>query len=965
MYTTLGYGGTAVIAQNNFTVDVFTTEFGLPSNYIQSCTVDSVGYLWLATKKGISKYDGYNFNNNNQLRGDVLSLYNANNQLFYYYNNNTGLNELNPYNKKINSIAATKFTDSDPTNDHYNNIFKDSWGNIWCCDFAHVKYFQPTTKSFKSFTLNDFNVSTDRLATILQPNKNEVWIASLFGLKIWTKQNDTLTLFPDNSINKRNFSTAAIVGNDSVIAASGNQFYLINTVSKKNIQTYTLPSNDAIVSITCMYNNGIKNILIATQQKVFILNANNSKPSIIYIGNDNDGIINSIYCAPNSHYIWVCTTQGLVKLTAPSNAIKTFAIPNTVQGENAVKQVIKIASNNYCILTTVGELYLSDLYTSFKKIALPTQANFISWTGNQLLIGTNNGLLVFDGSYVKPMNAVSNTIAIKKILITKKYVWLLLKDAPPLVLNNPTFSIAQTVTVQNNNIFGKDNIWNDIIEDDEAQIFLAGWMPSNYGLAQFNFTNNSFEPIARRTNKEAMFIGDYFNRIAKSKKYHLLFSGYGGFNMINEKGIATKIVSVDHYKIINDHVEGIAELNDGKIWFGTEEGIQVWNPATDQLFALTTQIGLPSNTAIYAFDVIDTNSLAVGFNKKVSIINTDKIFERTLQEKLVLASLKVNDSLVDVFDNTITLNPSQRNLQFSFSALNFSDTKKIHYQYAINNGAWQNLDHIPTLTFSNFKPGTYNIAVRVSDNLDMWQNKQLLLTIIAKPKFIETIWFIILLAAIGIAIGWALFKFRLNQLRRINQFRANISQDLHDDVGATLSSINILSTMLSESTTLADKPKTYVQKINTDVQQLQLKLDEIIWSLKKEENSIQQIFNKLINYGTYIFDAKNINFTHQLPNDAATIFVPNQHKRSIYLLVKEALNNIAKHSQAQHAALLFTHTNKQLSIVIKDDGKGINQANIDKRNGIKGMHQRATEIGAQVFIDSSSKGTTITLQIKL
>ena len=960
------YFNGVLLAQNKFTAEVYNADMGLPSNHIESCTADSVGFLWVATKRGICRYDGYNFKPYPEVRGNILSLYNGGRYGLVYYTNTGGLARFNPYNAVVRQIAATQFKDSDPSNDHFNNIFVDNAGRTWCCDFAHIKYYSASKKAFKSFALINYDNASDRLATFTQFKNGEVWIASIFGMRLWSEKTGQLTQSKIPLLNNLSFSTSARIGQDSLLLAAGNSLILVQPSTQTILSKVSTNITDAINSITTSYINGKKYVILASSDKVYTLTNVSAPLTEIYNVSPISGIINSIFCPTQNSFIWVNSSQGLIKLTPPLGAIVNIPVTPLLgkAGESAVTQVIRQnPGNGYFVNTSIGECYFTNLNGYWEKIPVAEQVKHLALDGAKLLMATSAGLDVYDG---RKVNKVVNKPGIKKVLVAGNFLWLLMDKGPVVVLNKANYSLTDNWPVKSNAIFKKENLWNDIFADSQGEIYLAGWMRTGFGLAVYDKIQSSFVPISDRTKNETMFIGDYYNRIAPSKKFHLLFSGYGGFNTVNQKGQVTQIISVDNHNLANEHVEGIAEMADGRIWFGTEEGVHIWDPETDELLLVTTRNGLPSNNANYGFDLITGKLLAIGFNKVICLLFIDKVFESTLQNKLVISSLLVNGRNRETVANKITVSPSERNLQMAFSTLSFSDTRKITYQYSINNGEWLTLGNTPVLTFSNYKPGNYMIKVKAVDNLSNRQTKGLLLNVLALPAFYETIWFTVIIIAVVASLVWLFFAFRLRHLKKIGKFQSAISQDLHDDVGATLSSINILSGMLTDQTKLPEKSALYLQRINTDVQQLQVKLDEIIWSLKKEENSLQQIFVKLVNYGYMIMEARDIAFEHHDEIGPQEKTLSYQINHNIYLLVKEALNNIAKHSNATTATLLFKLQKKLLVITIKDNGRGIPPELMRNRNGISGMARRAEEIGAGIKINTGTDtGTEIIVEIKL
>ncbi|MCP9753518.1 sensor histidine kinase [Ferruginibacter sp. HRS2-29] len=958
-------------SQPGYKAEYFLTENGLPSNAVQACSADSTGYLWLATRRGLCRYDGYIFQPSPNVRGNLVSMNTAKNGEFTIYDNNTGLHRFNPYSGYRTGIANTNFSDADPNNDHYNNLFTDDEGRIWCSDFRNAKYYTAGSKQEKRFAISGFNNSNDRIAFFANPLPGKVWVASINGLFIWDKSYDSLRRNENPLLSYRSYSAAATIGNDTVALASGNSIYLVKSSANKVISKtiVDITTDDQIISITAATKNSATIIIAASRGQVYCSNKSLSAYTPVFSTSSTGSSINSIY-AGATHHIWVCTNHGLVKLTPGNDAIINYTLPDGNAQEDHVTSILRsVVENHFYIGTSAGRFYHTD-FANWNRIGLPAKTiiNHLSYCNGKVLLSTTSGLYQYaDGRVAKIFFKKEYDHAVfKKAMVTPKEVWLLPSELPVVALKKATLQIDSAIRVNDSPVFSASNLWNDIAADDKGNIFLAGWMPESYGLAIYDTATSSFTGIARRTADEKLFIGDYYNRIARSGQFNLLVSGYGGFNAINDSGKVTKIISINDHPLANEHVEGIAAMPDRTIWFGTEEGIQVWNPVTDNTLLITTLNGLPYNNALYAFEPVSDKMLAVGFNRVVSLIDTKTLFNSAFINKLALSKVLVNGTEKFITGNELEVLPNERNITLFFSALNFASNKNVQYWYRINRDEWQLLGNNPSFVFSNFKNGSYTICIKATDDLQNTQDKTLVLQIKALPYYYETLRFKILLPAGIIFLLLFFFWLRIRQLNKWNSFRASLSQDLHDDAGATLSSVNILSTLVAEQEPLSERGALYMRRITDDVKILQLKLDEIIWSLKSNTSNMHQVYSRLVEYGSFIMGAKNIEFAASASPDMDHISLPIKKLRNLFLTAKEALNNIAKHSEASHASLTITAGQQLVSITVSDNGKGIAQQKIHSRNGITGMQKRIKETGGNIRINSSSAtGTNIHITLKL
>ena len=226
---------------------------------------------------------------------------------------------------------------------------------------------------------------------------------------------------------------------------------------------------------------------------------------------------------------------------------------------------------------------------------------------------------------------------------------------------------------------------------------------------------------------------------------------------------------------------------------------------------------------------------------------------------------------------------------------------------------------------------------------------------------------LIVLLAIAIS-AWLLNRSRLRRLQEAQQLRKQIAHDLHDEVGSTLSSISMLSghtdKLLSQN-----QPETaqkMVQKIYTDARQILEAIDEIIWTINPGNDSLQRIALRLQEYAQPLMESKNIRFS--LITDPALELLPisMEIRRNLYLIGKEAINNLLKYAQATQATVRFERQGGQLSVLIEDNGQGFDPQQLSDRTGQASMQQRAKAMAGTLNVQSGiGIGTTFQLSVPI
>jgi len=230
----------------------------------------------------------------------------------------------------------------------------------------------------------------------------------------------------------------------------------------------------------------------------------------------------------------------------------------------------------------------------------------------------------------------------------------------------------------------------------------------------------------------------------------------------------------------------------------------------------------------------------------------------------------------------------------------------------------------------------------------------------------------LLLAGIGLVIllGAILFnryqlKKKIEQQKGMLDMRNSISQDLHDDIGASLSNINILNELAKRNLHHPEKSKNYLAKASEDIQRISESLSDIVWNINPKYDDAESLFIRMKRYGADMFDGKNICGQFELPPPGTALNMSMTQRRDLYLIYKEAVNNLVKYSNAKNAVVKITTDNSSVSMLVKDDGKGFDEGVGKAGNGLRNMRQRAIASGADIAIKSvPGHGTEILLELR-
>jgi signal transduction histidine kinase len=208
-------------------------------------------------------------------------------------------------------------------------------------------------------------------------------------------------------------------------------------------------------------------------------------------------------------------------------------------------------------------------------------------------------------------------------------------------------------------------------------------------------------------------------------------------------------------------------------------------------------------------------------------------------------------------------------------------------------------------------------------------------------------------------------QLKANELlqNRMQHIRNKIAQDLHDDIGSTLSSISILSDLALRESGNTRNMET-MNEIKDSSMMLMERMDDIVWSISPRNDSLENLLIRVRHFATTLFEAKGIDYSIDIQKNINEVRLPMDFRQHIYLILKEAINNLVKYAHATQASLEVSFDSRYLTLCVRDNGQGFDGSTPSTGNGLAGMHKRARIMNARLAIRSvPGEGTDINLQV--
>lgn len=224
--------------------------------------------------------------------------------------------------------------------------------------------------------------------------------------------------------------------------------------------------------------------------------------------------------------------------------------------------------------------------------------------------------------------------------------------------------------------------------------------------------------------------------------------------------------------------------------------------------------------------------------------------------------------------------------------------------------------------------------------------------------------FILLMLVAGFAFSRYQLKKKLEQQTVLQEMRNNIASDLHDDIGASLSNINILNELTRRNAGDPGKVKEYLGKASEDIKHVSEGIGDIVWNINPRYDNLENLFIRMKRYASDLLDGKDINYNIDFPAEAGHWTLDMDKRRDLYLLFKEAINNLAKYSGADKAHISLAKERNNIVLVVEDNGRGFQKEAVTGGNGLHNMRQRAALLHARLDIASApGQGTRIHLEV--
>lgn len=411
-----------------------------------------------------------------------------------------------------------------------------------------------------------------------------------------------------------------------------------------------------------------------------------------------------------------------------------------------------------------------------------------------------------------------------------------------------------------------------------------------------------------------------------------------------------------------NRIVSILEDNYHDIWFASYSGIYRLHPTDNTIRAFHAPFYF-TNDEFNRSSSCKTKNGKLYFGNVAEYVEIDPVKYR---DDVALPSFEFNN--IRVFKNnenellrydvkngdTLSLPQEGSSMGINFSLNDPLNSNRFTYQYRLANlnDKWVDLGSTSSVQLFSLSAGKHDLQLRAIGN-DGYSSNILKLYIIVPAFFYKTIWFNFIIISLILAIGFSFYIIRIRNLKKLLQFRREISNELHDTVGTSVTkSIYLAQAILNESKSGDQR----VQKIIDYGRQINSNFRDVLWSLEKETDSIVNLFDRIYEIGNSAVEHTNFDFSIIKENIDQDFPLSIRQKRDLLMITREAIHNALKHSNGNKIRLTFSLNENRLHVNIHDNGFNQDPEIKFTGMGLESMRLRAKKMGASKI--TFSKGET-------
>jgi ligand-binding sensor domain-containing protein/signal transduction histidine kinase len=1013
-------------------IKAYTTADGLARDRVTRIRKDSRGFLWFCTEEGLSRFDGYHFTNYTTSDGlpsstvwDFLETRTGD----YWIGTLRGLCRFNPYLAPSNTgnRMFTTYEPDDGKETLFGALFEDSRGIVWCGSSRGVYRLEQEGGDWR---LREENIKAS-IYNFVEDRQGALWIAADNGLYRRLPDGKVERYTNENGLPSNSIRGLLVHSDGSIwVGTNGGLCQLKRDIGIGTMIVSRLinPYKGNPVGSTWLFEDANHHVWVCGGQGLFELlpDKGDYQARFYSAAQGLSGTFIWSMTEDRDGNPWIATnTGGVMKMAR--NGLTTWRQDNGLDADfvmgisedQAGELCLTSRSNKGLLISRFDGEQFKTIQPFYPKGLLPrddeAQQGILQDRSGEWWIPTGSGLLRYGKAGSLDHLSLSGPKAVytMKHGLCSNHPFRLFEDSRgDIWIGAFVSSITSGVTRWERKT---EKFYRYSLEDG-----VPGGTPSGFAEDLWGNIWITFHSGVAARSRDGRFTSFRLVSPPPGRRMHDVYSDRAGRVWIGtaDSGVFRVDNPNDQQPQFTNYTvkEGLSsndvwDITDddlGQIYFATGRGLDRLNPATKQIKHFTTIDGLTSNYVLMVYR--DRHgAIWAGTQRGVSRLVPEPdppsqpppVFINRIRiagEQYPMTAL--GESSVAIPD----LSPGQNKLNIDFFGLSLAVGEALRYQYILEGAGadWSEVSERGNVDFANLRPGSYRFVVRAinSDGTASSQPASVTFKILL-PIWLRW-WFVGLVVFVVAAIFYSFYRYRTARLREVNaalaeaqraeealgrsrterlaeleRVRARIATDLHDDIGSSLTQIAILSEVAHQQAGggASENGSEPIARIISVSNELVDTMSDIVWAINPKKDHLSDLRQRMRRFASDVFTARQIAFHFRAPDSERDIELGANVRREVFLIFKESVNNVVKHSGCTRAELEFQIEGDWLVLKVTDNGKGFDSmlalddsatviSSAKGGNGLPSMRKRAQEMGGEFQIVSRiGEGTTATLRV--
>jgi ligand-binding sensor domain-containing protein/signal transduction histidine kinase len=400
---------------------------------------------------------------------------------------------------------------------------------------------------------------------------------------------------------------------------------------------------------------------------------------------------------------------------------------------------------------------------------------------------------------------------------------------------------------------------------------------------------------------------------------------------------------------------------EGRVYAGTGKGVDRLNPKTGAIRHLSTANGLAHGELNGAYRD-RSGTLWFATTQGLSRLAVDHE-HRSSKPRVLITGLRVGGAeyrvseLGETLVSGLEVQPSKNQLQVEFAGLYYEPGDILRYSYRLDgaDSAWSAPGTLTTVNYASVNSGTYRFLVK-GVTADGVESEPAEIAFRVLPPVWKRWWFLSLAAVLSAGMVIAAHHYRMAQVLNLERMRTAIATDLHDDIGASLSQIAILSDVArvrAGANGMLGEPLEHIAAL---ARELVDSMSDIVWSIRSEPHGMDSLIRRMREFALDLLVSRGIDFRFRTPGPCADIDLSLHARRQLFLIFKECLHNIARHSGCATVTVELKVEHAEIRLTVADDGQGFDPASAPPCSpggtGLIGMRRRTESLRGKMQLES-------------